>query len=216
MLMSIDLPMFPHELVVVYGAYLVATASPGPSTMAIMGVAMNSGRQQALALAAGVLTGSVFWAILAGTGVSVVLASYAQLLMLLKVLGGVYLLYLAWKSARSAMAAKPFHPGGPTSEHPALRTRYVQGLLLHLTNPKAILAWLAIMSLGVGGDDHPSVVPMIIGGCALLGTITFGSYALVFSTKPMVRLYAKARRGIEAALAMFFGFAGLRLLLTRA
>ncbi|MFN4058807.1 MAG: hypothetical protein ACK4HW_11605 [Roseinatronobacter sp.] len=38
------------QLALVYLAYLIAIASPGPSTMAIMGTAMQSGRKPALAL----------------------------------------------------------------------------------------------------------------------------------------------------------------------
>jgi threonine efflux protein len=98
------------DLLVVYAAYILATGSPGPSTMAIMGTAMAAGRTRALALAAGVLTGSMTWAALAGTGLSVVLASYAQVLVAIKVLGGGYLLYLAWRSARSAWRATAAPP----------------------------------------------------------------------------------------------------------
>ncbi len=38
----------------VFAVYLVGTASPGPSNLAIMGVAMEQGRSRALSLAAGV------------------------------------------------------------------------------------------------------------------------------------------------------------------
>ncbi|WP_207484036.1 LysE family translocator [Arenibaculum pallidiluteum] len=215
MTMLLQPPVPWDDLLMVYGAYLIATASPGPSNMAIMGVAMNAGRRQALTLAAGVMTGSMFWATLAGTGVSVVLASYAQVLTAIKLLGGLYLLYLAWRSARSAMAGGAPRPQGGGTQRDGLPAIYLQGLLLHLTNPKAILAWLAIMSLGLGDSGHASAVPAIIGGCAGLGVMVFGGYALVFSTGPMVRLYARARRWLEAVLALFFGFAGLRLLLSR-
>jgi threonine/homoserine/homoserine lactone efflux protein len=215
MTMTASLPTGWHDLLMVYAAYFIATASPGPSNMAIMGAAMHTGRRHALALAGGVVTGSMFWAVMAGTGLSVVLASYARVLTVLKVLGGVYLLYFAWRSARSAMTAKPFSPREAGGKDATLRRFYVQGLLLHLINPKAILAWLAIMSLGLTGADDAAAVPAIIGGCAALGVMVFGSYALVFSTAPMVRLYERGRRWFEATLALFFGFAGLRLLLSR-
>lgn len=91
----------------VYLVYIVATASPGPSNLAIMGVAMARGRLPALALAAGVICGSLTWATLAGLGVSAVLATYVQAIFVIKIAGGVYLLYLAWKSARAAFAAAP-------------------------------------------------------------------------------------------------------------
>jgi threonine/homoserine/homoserine lactone efflux protein len=59
-------------------------------------------------------------------------------------------------------------------------------------------------------------VVVILGGCLVLSVTIFCGYALVFSTASMVRLYRRARRGIEGVLALVFGFAGLRLLLSRA
>ncbi|MGG2473858.1 LysE family transporter, partial [Rhizobium sp. BR5] len=77
--------MFASQLALVYGTYFIATASPGPSNMAIMATAMRNGRLPALALAAGVVTGSQFWAILTATGLSAVLTAYAQALFIIKI-----------------------------------------------------------------------------------------------------------------------------------
>lgn len=49
----------------------------------------------------------------------------------------------------------------------------------------------------------------------MLGVIIFVGYALIFSAAPMARAYRKIRRWIEGALALVFGYAGLRLLLAR-
>lgn len=203
-----------HALLAVYTVYTIAVASPGPSNMAIMGVAMGQGRMPALVLAAGIMTGSMVWAVLAATGVSTLLAAYANALTAIKIGGGLYLLYLAVKSARSALKV---------GEDEARQERglidyrrlYWRGLMLHLTNPKSILAWIAIMSLGLKSDAPGHTASATIAGCAVIGLTTFGGYALIFSAQPMVRLYQKARRWIEATLALFFGFAGIRLLLSR-
>lgn len=206
-----------QQILLVYAAYLVATASPGPSNMAIMGVAMSRGRLPALVLAAGVISGSMIWAGLAATGISAVLTSYAHALVAIKIAGGLYLIYLAWRSARAALS-----PNGPAvmAEAPAgqpdFGRLYRRGLFMHLGNPKAVLAWIAIISLGLKPDAAASVLPMIVGGCAMLGVIVFGGYALVFSTPPMVRFYQRARRWIEATLALAFGLAGIRMLMSRA
>ena len=87
---------------------------------------------------------------------------------------------------------------------------------MHLGNPKSVLAWIALMTLGLGPDAPWYSVAVILGGCAVLSVAIFCGYAVVFSTAPMVRLYRRARRWIEGVLAVFFGFAGLRLLLSRA
>lgn len=206
--------MIASQIALVYGTYIVATASPGPSNMAIMGTAMRDGRLPALALTAGVITGSLFWAILAATGMSAVLAAYAQALFVIKMFGGVYLLYLAFRAGRSAMKpVSDFVSVDTGRATPRYRALYRQGLLMHIGNPKAIMAWIAIMSLGFREDAPAGMLPAIIGGCAILGVIVFGSYALLFSTASMIALYTRLRRWIESVLSVVFAAAGLKLLL---
>lgn len=205
--------MIASQIALVYGTYLIATISPGPSNMAIMGVAMRDGRLPALVLAAGVITGSLFWAVLAATGLSAVLTTYTQALIIIKIVGGMYLLYLAVRAARSALKpdadiAKVKPNRGP----PRYQALYRQGVLMHIGNPKAVMAWIAIMSLGIRADASAVVLPVIIGGCAFLGIIVFGGYALVFSTASMIAFYTRLRRWIEGILSVVFAVAGIKVL----
>jgi len=205
--------MLASQIALAYGTYLIATASPGPSNMAIMGTAMRDGRLPALVLAAGVITGSLFWAILAATGISAVLAAYADALFVIKMVGGVYLLYLAFRTGRSAL--KPgsgFAKMDPRRSTPRYRWLYRQGILMHIGNPKAVLASMAIMSLGLRENAAGGTFPAIIGGCAFLGVIVFGGYAVLFSTARMIALYARLRRWIEGTLSAVFAVAGVKLL----
>lgn len=204
--------MTASQFAIVYGTYLIATASPGPSNMAIMGTAMRDGRRPALALAAGVVTGSLFWAILAAIGVSAVLIAYAQALVALKIAGGLYLLWLAFRAGKSAM--KRSHNTDQVNVS-GKALRYRQGVLMHIGNPKAIMSWVAIISLGVRHNTPADGVAMIVGGCMLLGIGVFGGYAIVFSTASMIALYTRLRRWIEGMLSAVFAVAGLKLLVWR-
>ncbi|WAP66860.1 LysE family translocator [Jiella pelagia] len=204
-----------QQFMLVFTAYVIAAGSPGPSNMRIMGVAMHQGRQAALMLAAGVITGSVFWGVMAATGVSAVLTRYAHALIGLKIFGGLYLLLLAFKAARSALTSDEAVRKAPADIAATRGALYRQGLLMHLSNPKAILAWVALLTLGLGPGTSPQSLALILGGCFVLSVTIFCGYALVFSTVPMVRLYRQARRWIEGVLAVFFAYAGLRLLQSR-
>ncbi len=199
--MSADL----NQLLLVFKAYIIGAASPGPSNMRIMGIAMDQGRRAGLIIAAGVISGSFFWGAMAETGVSAILTEYAQALVILKIFGGLYLLYLAFKAGSSAL----------TSDDKLsfqLETRqvvtgfglYRRGLLMHLMNPKAVLGWIATMTLGLGPNATTATVVIILAGCVLSVTI-FGGYALLFSTEPMIRIYRRARRWIEGTLAVGYG-----------
>lgn len=157
---------------------------------------------------------SFVWGLIAATGLSALLTRYAQALIVLKIVGGLYLLWLAFRSARSALrsndAAVAVQP-----DNPGASALYRRGVLMHLGNPKSVLSWLAIMTLGVGAHASFGQVAAAFLGCVALGVVLFGGYALLFSTAPMVRAYAQARRWIEGTLAVVFAGAGLKLITAR-
>ena len=53
--MSIWIP----GILMTYGAFLFAVASPGPNVLAVMGVSMSDGRKAGIALAFGIAAGSL-------------------------------------------------------------------------------------------------------------------------------------------------------------
>lgn len=185
--------------------------------MAIMGVAMTTGRRDAPTLAAGVLCGSRLWSLAAALGLSTLLMGYIHAMGVLKVLGSLYLLRLGFKSARSAWrpsapAASPAAVATPTT---SARCLYGRGLSLHLTNPKAVLSWLSVVAVGLPMGATPGTALTVVASCLVLGACVFGSYAMAFSPPAARRLYTAARRHIECVFALVFGCAGLRLMLTR-
>ncbi|MBZ6387472.1 LysE family translocator [Pantoea piersonii] len=204
-----------HELILIYTTYFVATASPGPSNMAIMGTAMKKGRGAALALAGGVISGSMMWALLAACGVLTVLATFAQLLIVLKIGGGLYLLWLAFKAGKSALARSDSSMVTTSDKSVAYGKLFRQGILMHIGNPKAILTWVAIMSVALKPGAAASTLPTIIFGCATICVLVFCGYALLFSTAVMSAFYRRIRRGLDALLACCFTIAGLKLVFSR-
>lgn len=202
------------ELSLVFAAFVLAVGSPGPSNLAIMATSMNAGRQAALVLALGVTAGSITWGILAALGISAMLAAYAPALLAVKIAGGCYLLFLALRSARSALQAQEPAATPGAASGPGWRT-FWRGYLMHLTNPKAILNWTAIMALGLGPAMPLEVVIAMLAGCFAISLAFNCGYAMLFSTAVMVRGYRRARRAAEGTFAVFFTVAGLKLLTSR-
>ena len=198
-----------------YGAFLMAIASPGPNVLAVIGTSMAVNRPSGMALAMGVATGTLTWAVLTAVGLSALLATYASALLVIKVFGGLYLLWLAYKAFRSAVSTYDIDAaelaGGRRTAWGYARRGYV----VQMTNPKAALAWIAIISLGLAPGAPLWVAGAIVGGTFLLSVVIHLLYALAFSTPVMVRVYGRARRIIQGALGTFFGLAGLRLLTDR-
>lgn len=102
---------------------------------------------------------------MAATGVSAILLQFTQALFVLKIVGGAYLLFLALKAGRSALTPdeqiEKALAAAPTVSGFGL---YRRGLLMHLTNPKALLGWIATMTLGLGPQATPETVVIILAG----------------------------------------------------
>ena len=89
-------------ILLAYSAFMLSIMSPGPNVLAIMGTSMATGRPSGVALALGVASGSFCWAVLTVAGLSALLSTYAAALTVIKTVGGLYLLWLAYKAFRAA------------------------------------------------------------------------------------------------------------------
>lgn len=212
----IDIAQHWPQVIAAYTIYLVAVISPGPAVLAIISASIAGGRRTGLTLAAGVFAGSFTWAFAAAIGLAAVLQTYAHLLQILKIAGGLYLLYLGYKALRSALRKQDM--GG--AQAAALgaksgRQIFLRGYAIHLTNPKAIFAWVAIISVGLPANASADAVAIVVSGCLLTGMIVFSSYALLFSTSRALAAYTAARRWIDGAMAALFCAAGMKLLTVR-
>lgn len=198
-----------------YVAYLINVISPGPANFAIISAAISQGRRAGLIIALGIFCGSLTWACAAALGLAALLRTYAIALEIMKVLGGLYLIYLGWKAYRSARTPDAVITTGDVRTNHSARQLWLRGYAIHVTNPKAIFAWLAIISLGLPANAPASAILLIVGICSTSSLLVFSGYALLFSTRHALLLYKSARRWIEGAMAAFYSIAGLKLLTSR-
>lgn len=201
-------------ILLAYTAFCLGMLSPGPNILAVIGTSMGSGRKPGIALALGVALGSLCWGTLTLAGFSALLTAYASTLTAIKILGGLYLLWLAFKAFRSAASDNEIRTM-QLAVNGKLTDYFLRGVTIQMTNPKAALTWIAIMSLGVQLGAPLWVGATIVLGTGLISILGHVIYAVAFSTHPMVAVYKKARRWIEAALGAFFCFAGIKLLTSR-
>lgn len=211
----LDLNPYIAGLVTAYAAFLLSIVSPGPNFLAILGTSMGAGRKAGIALALGVSLGSVCWATLTVLGVSAILTTFAGFLTLVKIVGGLYLLYLACKAFRQAARHQEMEAHKIKAGEKTAFGFFRQGLVVQMTNPKALLAWIAITSLGLQANAPTWVSIALVVGTGTLGIAVHLSYALAFSSAPALNIYRRARRSIQATLSAFFTLAGIKLLSAR-
>ena len=202
--------MTPLEFTFFLLAWGLAGASPGPATLAIASTSMNRGRAAGIAVAAGIVAGSATWGIAAALGMSAVMLANAWAVEILRYVGAAYLIFLGYKALRSAMSDKPMTQARAKSG--SLKTIFVKGMMLHVTNPKAIFSWGAVFAIVVPPGSTPQDIAYTFLALVIVSNIVFFGYALLFSTAAMVRGYQKLRRPFEFCFGLLFGLAGLKIL----
>ena len=188
-------------------AFFIVAVSPGPANISIAAIAMTHGRGVGLRYGMGLASGLVVWGLVAASGMGVVLQGSVYLLMALKLIGGAYLLWLAWQSARSAMTAQETQIAAPRQARWFLR-----GLILNLSNPKSVIAWMAALSVGLGTNDGWVAVTAATVVCIAIGFLNYTLYATLFSLGRVMQVYRRARRRIDGVVAGLFAMAGFGLI----
>jgi threonine efflux protein len=197
-----------YALIVLYA--MVAIASPGPATLAIAGTSMKHGRLLGMFLASGVLTGSLIWSVSAAFGLAVIMHKYGWLFEVLKYCGAMYLLYLSYKSIRSVFRPTELH--FVTITDMSAGRSFLKGLLIHLTNPKAVLFFGSLYSIGVPvGTDTLGMISVIVS-LGLVSSVVFLGYAFFFSYSGVRGVYLKAKKLFDSVFAILFGAASFKIL----
>lgn len=195
-----------------FAAFFIVAASPGPATLAVSAVSAASGRKSGMIFSAGLAFGLAFWGIVAATGLGAILQASTHFLMALKIAGGLYLLWLAYGSACAATRAATVQLGRDTNMRPDEMRLFVRGLVLNLSNPKAVVAWMAALSVGLSAEGGVVGVVVATLGCALMGLLIYAAYAIAFSISVIMHGYLSCRRWIDGMLSALFAFAGIALL----
>lgn len=200
------------ETLAAAATFFLLAAAPGPATMTVAATAMAHGRRAALAASLGLALSLAAWGAVAAAGFGALLTTSETALTVLKFAGAAVLFWLAIGAAKSAA-----RPGAEATDAPAAARSgfawFLRGAALNGANPKALVAWGAVVIVGSGADAGAAWTIWAI--CAALGLAIYVAYSALFAAAPVRRIYARLRRGAEAIVALVFGAAALRLLTWR-
>jgi cysteine/O-acetylserine efflux protein len=122
---------------------LVTNITPGPNNISSAQTGLTIGYKRSLPYLLGIITG-IFCLLLFGAfASSAVLAIFPSLEKILCIAGSLYILYLAWKTLGADYSFNEKIVAKPLS--------YVNGILLQLMNPKAIIYCLTLYSSVLAG-----------------------------------------------------------------
>ncbi|MGJ9419945.1 LysE family translocator [Massilia sp. CMS3.1] len=123
-------------------AAILLTASPGPDNLMVLGLGMSKGRQQGMVFGLGCALGCLSHTFLAVIGVSAIIAASPTAFTLLRIGGGLYLVWLGIGALRSTGGQSAASAKEPSQ---SLRSLFMKGLLANAINPKVVLFFLSLL-----------------------------------------------------------------------
>ena len=165
-------------------ASLIIILSPGADSFVLLRISHSRGIKDGMAALWGINLGNTTQALLMISGVGLVVSKIDVAILVLKVLGGIYMSYLAFMAARAAIRPTHVAVANAGDESKTLSARgarvkksspFMQGLISNVTNPKPLLFYLAFFPLFIGKAAN---VPLQL---SMLSAIFIGM-ALIWQT----------------------------------
>ena len=191
--------------------HLMAAISPGPAVLMAARTGVTEGMRTGMFLAMGIGAGAVVWAAAALFGLNLVFQAAPALLWGLKVIGGAYLIYMAWGMWRGAdqlldMATSTL----PRTALSALRL----GLITQLSNPKPAILFSAIFIGTVPPGTAAWVYAALLAVVFLNEAIWCTLVARIFSFDRSKSAYISLKSAIDRAFGGLLAVLGVKIALT--
>lgn len=148
---------------------------PGPDNIFVLLQSVLHGRKAGLFVTLGLCTGLLVHTTAVCLGVAVIFKTSVLAFNILKLIGAMYLLYLAWLSFK----ADSSHLSTKKTVDLSLRKLYYRGIFMNITNPKVAIFFLAFLPQFTDPSKGSIVLQMLLlGALFILATIVvFGSIA---------------------------------------
>lgn len=191
------------------GLCLLLALTPGPDTFLVLRFSM---RRASTGIAAGIGSGvgSIFWAVLVGIGLAALLEQSAEAYRVLKILGGLYLVYLGIQAFRHSRDAVPAGDEAPAVIARARLSAFGAGLLSTSMNPKVGLFFLAIVPQFLPAHGDRFAITMLLGATDAVIAIVYLSALTAVAAKAnawlkrprVTRILERTSGGIIGALGI--------------
>jgi threonine/homoserine/homoserine lactone efflux protein len=196
-------------------ASIVLFITPGPDMSLFLSRTVAGGRAAGFASVLGTTLGCCVHTLAAALGISALLAASGTAFTVLKVVSAVYLLWLAFDAIRNGSALNVRADKVPTAN---LRTHFVTGLAVNLTNPKVLLFFISFLPMFVSASDPYAAHKLFFLGLMFVAINGPLSLLLVLVAERLIE-FLKARprilKGIDWLFAGVFGFFAMSILMTQ-
>ncbi len=169
------------------GLCILLSITPGPDSFLVLRFSIVDARP-GIAAAIGSALGGIVWAVVVAAGVAALLEQSATAYRMLKVIGGIYLVYLGIRALidhrKQRRAGTAAASGRSVAEAPAsIRSAFAAGLVSCMFNPKVGLFYLAVL-------------PQFLTDVTFSNTLALGAIECSIAAVEMILLAVLASRAV--------------------
>ncbi|MFW1859315.1 LysE family translocator [Acinetobacter defluvii] len=191
-------------------ALMLGAISPGPAFIYVAKNSIAISRKHGLFTALGTGTGAAFFGFLAVIGLQAVLLAVPSAYLALKICGGLYLLYLAYKIIKHAK--EPIEQVSATARVMSFAQAYRLGLITQLSNPKIAII-LASVFTALLPKEFPTyyyfVLPIL---CFFIDAGWYSLVAVALSAEKPRKVYLKFKKVFDRIAGGVMTLLGLKLI----
>lgn len=184
--------------------------SPGPTFIYVAKNSIAISRKHGLYTALGTGTGAALFGLLAVMGLQAILLAVPSAYLILKICGGIYLLWLAFKIIRHAK--EPMQTSQDVTHKMSHRQAYRLGLITQLSNPKIAIV-LASIFTALLPKEIPSyyyvVLPIL---CFFIDAGWYSLVAVILSAEAPRKVYLKSKAIFDRVAGGVMTILGLKLI----
>lgn len=192
-------------------AIAIGAISPGPSFVLVSRISVANTRLHGLAAAIGMGLGGALFAVLALAGLIALFERVEWLYLVLKVAGGLYLVYLGVMIWRGAAA--PISVGSADGRSMlSLPRSLALGFITQISNPKTAVVYASIFAALMPQNPPLMVVVALPPVIFLIEAGWYAIVAIAFSAPRSQRAYLTAKHWVDRLAGAVIGVLGLRLI----
>lgn len=197
----------------IVGALGIGVVSPGPSFVLVARTAVSQSRGDGVCAALGMGIGGAFFASCALLGLQAVLVAVPTVYLALKVLGGLYLCWLATRIFRGASSPLAVRTGQARAGATRLRSLAV-GLGTQLSNPKTAIVYASVFAAFLPAHFPLAFALVLLAAVFSVETLWYAVVAVALSAQRPREVYLSAKKWVDRVAGTILFALGAKLVLS--
>jgi threonine/homoserine/homoserine lactone efflux protein len=174
-----SLPVDPELYLVFLGVMAVLAITPGPANLFAVATGIARGRRAVMLAVLGMNLATLVWFGAAALGLGALVAAFPEAFRWMAVAGALYVAWLGVSALRTALWPVPPREAMAAAPVRARRPAFVDGFLVQIANPKAVLFFTAVLPPFLD-PARPAAPQLALFAAAAVGmdAITMSAYGL--------------------------------------